>query len=204
VIAIIPTLVSGDGTVPKDIGRGAYVLLTSSVEGSTYEWDTLSSPAGNAAVVQYPVSRATRVGPLNTWGVYVYSLTVNRNEPNSQFTTIALNVPETVGHAIAPDPLFDTVPRVRNFSFEIGGASPGYADGWTIVDDANLLASGGGTTRGRIEPTGFTVTSGRFCFCLGDDTAATYTLSAGQVFSIAQTIDLTGVSTLTVEIKFRE
>jgi hypothetical protein len=72
-----------------------------------------------------------------------------------------------------------------------------------VTDTANVLAHDAGTKRGRIIPADFTVTSGDYVMCLGADVSGSIVATDGQVFQVAQSIDLTRLSLLSVQIKYK-
>jgi len=204
--AITATLVRGSGTAPKNITVGSYILLQGiPLSGSLYAWELISSPSANNTILDNPSGPYTRVGPLDKEGVYLVYFYRNPGTSDQRIYTIALNVPGTISPVpSASDPLFDSGGRVRNFSFELPGIILGTAADWATEDDAGLLVVGGGVVRGRITPANFTVTSGRYAMCLGDDIGNTGDINVGDEFSISQELDFTDVNTLSLQIKYRE
>ena len=203
---ISASLMSGTGTPPKDIGAGSFVLLRSLVDtADMYTWELVSTPEASTARLENPIGSFTRLGPLSDSGVYLVYLYTNIGMYDQKLYTIALNVPGVISPRTLPDsPLFDTGGRVRNFSFELPGVSTGKAANWVTVDDANLLGTWGGTRSGRIVPIDFTVISGMYAMCLGDELADTSTFLVDDTFSVSQDVDFTGINTLSIQIKYKD
>lgn len=197
------TFVNGSGTLPKDVSVGSIVDLDASPNNaSTYEWEFLSLPPASKAFIYTPIQAKTKIGPLDTPGVYHLRLCINRNI-KLRTKTITLSVPGDSGSIVTPpEPLFDTGGRVRNFSFELPGIFEGEAAYWDTIDDAPTLIAQAGTLRGRIAPANFNTTSGIYAFCLGDDLLSKCNFKIGEEFSISQDIDFTGMNILKFSIKY--
>jgi hypothetical protein len=203
-LSITTTILSGGGTVPKDIDLGSVVQIDASSNSvDTYEWTILSKPNTSAVILEMVSGAATKVGPLDIAGVYVVKLETDKFGDDPQMQIVSLHVPASISPApTAPDPLFDTGGNVRNYSFELPATQPGYADEWGVSDSAGVLDSEAGVYRGRIIPSDFTVTSGTHVMCLGSDVADTISVSAGETFEVSQEVDLTRLSLLSIQIKF--
>lgn len=202
-MTIINTQIArGSGTLPKDISKDALVYLDASVNaGRVFEWETLSKPGTSRAVFSSPISSATKFGPLDTYGVYLVKLWINRNQYDQKVKTLALNVPETVSGNTPVTPKFKSGSIVRNRDFDTGEALPGFAAWWTIEDDADLLANYAGESRGRCIPQNYD-SDGEYVMVLGDDLGRDSPMAVGDVFSVSQEIDLTNINTLTINLKF--
>jgi hypothetical protein len=203
-LSLTTTILSGGGTVPKDIDLGSVVQIDASSNSvDTYEWTILSKPTTSAVILEMVSGAATKVGPLDIAGVYVVKLETDKFGDDPQMQIVSLHVPASISPApTAPDPLFDTGGNVRNYSFELPATQPGYADEWGVSDSAGVLDSEAGVYRGRIIPSDFTVTSGTHVMCLGSDVADTISVSAGETFEVSQEVDLTRLSLLSIQIKF--
>lgn len=205
-VNITAYLLSGTGTVPKQVSKDAVVLLilNSDITG-TYDWEFVGKPPAANVVIQAPTSKATKIGPFNSYGVYQVRGWVNRGAWNQQSRTVSIGVPQSIGPLpTPPEPLFATGGEIRNFSFELPGVHPGEADEWDTRDDADILSTWGGITRGRIIPTNFVVPSGLYAMCLGDDLHKTHSFLIGQIFAVSQEVDFTNANILKVHVKFEK
>ena len=204
-VTVSTSILSGGGTIPQDLTKGSEILLDASVNtGTAYDWEIISKPENSQAYLTSPSLIRTAI-TLDIRGVYHVRLVVDREEPGMQTKVISLNVPGARSILPAPDvPLFSTGGRIRNFSFELPGALAGWAENWMPEDDANILDNGGGVTRGRIIPTNFTPTSGKFVMCLGDDIGNSNFFGIGDIFSVEQDVDFTDMNVLKLQIKFRK
>lgn len=168
-----------------------------------YEWELLLAPKDSNAYLTIINQQSTKIGPLDKVGAYQIRAWINRGLTSQQSRVLVLSVPKTQTKYSPAAPNFDfpTTQRVRNANFELPGVLPGYALYWDIVDDANILSSGGGVTRGRIISPNFVATQ-IFCACLGDDQNVYARLLPGEIFSISQDVDFTGMKNLICNIKF--
>lgn len=203
-ISIDTKILHGSGTPPKSLAIGTTVLLTLTTDmAGLVEWELIAIPPRAVLALNGASSKTMRVGPLPSVGVYQIRAWVNRGLWNQRSRTVSLSVPAVPSPLpTPPDPLFATGGAIRNFSFELPGINPGEADEWATKDDANLLATDGGISRGRIIPTNFVVPSGIFAMCLGDDNNAVAAFAIGQEFSISQPVDFTNGNALKVNVKF--
>jgi hypothetical protein len=205
-ITITTTLVEGDGTVPKNVGIDAVVMFNASTNtGNSFEWEIVSKPENSNAVLTSPQTSITRLGPLDYKGVYHVRLWINKNAADQKSRMISVSVPSIVSPLPAPSaPLFEAGGgRVRNWSFELPGVLPGYASDWLINDEAGILASQGGVTRGRSIPTNFTPTSGRYAMVIGDDLCLDDTFPVGAKFEVSQEVDLTNINQLELDARVK-
>jgi len=206
VISISTQLLHGSGTLPE-VSLGSIVGLSTEIaSGSLVFWNLASKPDGSLAYLHSPSQASTRLQNLDICGVYLVELWVDFGTPQQQFRTTTVVVPPSVSPLPPPpEPLYDTGGRVRNFSFELAGVVPGEALYWDTLDVADLLAHYAGISRGRITPVNFTVTSGVYVMCLGDDVGNNSdVLASGEVFSVSQVVDLTNVDTLTLQMKYTQ
>lgn len=204
-VTVATSILSGSGTLPKDLFIGAQVLLDASgTTATSYDWEILSKPETSSAYLTSP-NLVRTVITLDKQGVYQIRLVADREEPSRQTKILSLN---SVGSRstlpVAGEPLFSTGGRVRDFSFELPGALEGWAANWVTTDDADILDTGAGITRGRIIPTNFEVTSGKYAMCLGDDIGNSNFFGIGDIFSVEQDIDFTNMHVLKLQIKFRK
>lgn len=198
------TFLEGSGTLPKQVALNSVVLCdASNLNGSTYQWIIESKPEGSSAYFANPTGTTTKLKNIDMTGVYNFYVISNQGAYNQKIAYSAISVPGSISPLPLPEePIYDTGGRTRNFSFELPGLLPGYPNGWTIRDDADLLSNNAGTQRGRIMPVNFVMHSGKYVMCLGDDLQAAASMLAGQEFSISQDIDLRDITTLKVELKF--
>lgn len=195
-------IVKGNGTVPKEISKNALIYLDASINvGRAFEWETLSKPETSKAVFASPILSATKFGPLDTYGVYLVKLWINRNQHDQKTKTLALNVPETVSGNVPATPAFKSGSIIRNRDFDTGSPIPGYAAWWIIEDDAGLLDVYAGDSRGRCIPQNYD-SNGKYVMVLGDDLGRDSPMAVGDVFSVSQEVDFTNINTLTVSLKF--
>lgn len=198
------TMISGSGVLPKQVGLNAIILCdASNLNGNTYQWLLESKPETSTAYFSNPIGATTKLKNIDIEGVYNFYVISDQGAYNQKIVYSAISVPGSISPLPLPEePLYDTGGRVRNFSFELPGLLPGYADSWTIKDDGNILDNYAGSQRGRIMPINFVMHSGKYVMCLGDDLQAAATLTANQEFSISQDIDFRDISVLKVELKF--
>jgi urease beta subunit len=105
-LTVSTTIIQGSGEAPKSAGLNSVVLLdASSNDGTTFDWDIISRPKGSNLMLDVPNGRAVRLGPIDKYGVYFVKLIVDQFLYNPQFTTVAINVPESVSIDTAPNPL---------------------------------------------------------------------------------------------------
>lgn len=203
-IIINLNLLSGTGSPPKDLGLNSFVsLVMSSDVAGIYEWELLLAPKDSNAYLSIINQQSTKIGPLDKMGAYQIRAWINRGLPSQQYRMISLSVPKTHIKYSPALPNFDspTGSKVRNANFELPGVLPGYALYWDVVDDASILSSGGGVTRGRIISPNFIATQ-IFCMCLGDDQNVYARLLPGEIFGISQDVDFTNMKNLICGIKF--
>jgi len=205
-ITISATLVEGSGTAPKDVGLNSIILLDASAnEGSSFAWAIISKPENATPSLDSPTQNSTRLRLLEYYGVYLVQLWIDTDLARPQTRTISIVVPQPISILpTAPDPIFDTGGRARNFAFSLPGVLAGYAADWAVEDDAGVLVQHAGTLRGRISPLNYTPTVGDSAFCLGDDIGGNVLTTDGDVFSISQEMNFTGIDTINIDIKFRE
>ena len=201
-VTINSSIARGSGTLPKEISKDALVYLDASANaGRMFEWETISKPETSKAVFNSPITKTTKFGPLDNYGVYLLKLWIDRNQHDQKTKTLALNVPKTVSGNIPTTPDFKAGSIVRNRDFSTGGILPGWAAWWTIEDDAGLLDNYAGESRGRCIPQNYD-SNGNYVMVLGDDLGRDSPIDVGDVFSVSQEIDLTGITTLTINLKF--
>jgi len=201
-LKIYSIISEGSGTSPKEISLNSNILLYTDSSGENFDWEVLSQPENSNAVLVNPTSYKTRFGPLDTYGVYVIQLWVDRNLSTQKMNTIALSVPESKSIVVPTEPKTEYHGRVKNGGFEIAGDSLGLAAFWTLIDTAGILVVPyAGTTRGRIKPVNFTPTE-EYSMCLGDDLGNVSSFVAGDEFSIAQEIDFTNTKQLILKFKY--
>ena len=205
-ITITSTLLSGNGTPPKDIRIGAYAELSAAgVSGSNVFWELVSSPENTIARIANPSGTAVEIGPLDTEGVYVVELYVDSGTANEKTKRYALNVLAAKSNNIPTDPSFRfNGGGIVNCTFDLPGTTYlGAFPGWDVSDLGGILNLYNGISRGTIIPTNFTPVAGDTVACLGDDSARVggMVTQRGTVFSITQNVDLTTVTTLTVTLK---
>lgn len=203
-LKITPSIVSGSGTLPKDISLGTSIVLTLNESAITYFWELLSYPKESSVVLKSPAADHTIVGPLDTYGVYAVRVWLDKGLSTQKSKIISLHVPKTSTGVVALQPTENITGRVRNGDFELPGLSPGTAAFWNVTDDANILSSRAGTYRGRIKPSGFSPASGEYAMCLGDDNNNLEFFDVGKEFKISQQVDFTGVNVLKFKMKFRK
>ena len=204
-LSVTQGFVEGAGTIPTAIDVGSIVSLDASANSATFfEWSLMSAPQESVARLYSPVSSVTQIGPLDKVGVYLFQLYIDRGLSTQKNRILSLSVPAAGAVAAPPIPEFGSGGSIRNFSFELPGDFPGYAAYWDVVDDANILAAQAGILRGRIVPTNFAPTKGDYAFCLGDDISGEANFYVDNEFSISQEVDFTGVTTLKLDLKFRE
>lgn len=203
-LTVSMSIVSGTGTLPKDVSIGSVLLLDASNNiGSKFSWSVLSKPDDSMAVLRSPISSSTKFGPLDQVGVYQIKVAVDEGESTYQQKMLAVSVPPSHGvQPIPPQPEFSGGGGlVRNGTFSLPGILPGWAAYWTIIDDADILSEHAGITRGRCIPTNFD-SDGSYVMCLGDDIGLDHTVAKGDEFSVSQTVDFTNATVLRVSIKF--
>jgi hypothetical protein len=203
-LSIQASIVEGSGELPDQVGRNAIVSLQATgVQANTYTWFLLSKPQNSGAYITDPNSSRTKITNLDTFGNYHVQVWSDKDTFEQKTRTFSILVPNPSNvNVLPPEPLYDSGGRVLNFSFEVEGLLPGEASNWLTNDEANILDSGGGTTRGRIAPTNFNVNSGRFVMCLGDDIGVSGSFEVGQVFEVSQQVDLRGINTLQFQTRF--
>jgi len=204
-VTIATSILTGTGTAPKNLGVGSEILLDASANtGTTYDWEILSKPKTSETYLKSPNMVRTAI-VVDTKGVYQIRLVIDRDEPYVQTGILSLNAPGAISVLPVSDaPVFSTGGRIRNFSFELPGVLAGWAANWLVQDDSSILASHAGTTRGRIIPTNFEVTSGKYAMCLGDDIGNSNFFGIDDIFSVEQDVDFTGMTILKLQIKFRK
>jgi hypothetical protein len=206
VIRIDPYIVEGGGTLNKGLTVDSVVLFDASLnEGSNFQWEILSKPEDSMALIQAPIETRTRFGPLDQVGVYQVRLWIDRETDNQRSKTVTISVPGTVSPVPLPgEPLFEAGGgRVRNWSFELPGLYPGRADGWQINDEAGILNSQAGITRGRCIPTNFNPESGQYAMVLGDDICLDDGFPVDAKFEVSQVVDLTSIQNLEFDSRFK-
>ena len=203
-LTILPTLLDGSGIVPKNVRIGDIVQFQATgVETTSHFWELLSKPNGSGAYITQPDKSLVKLVSIDKNGTYQARVWTDRTTYKEKSSIISISVPN-VNNPLPnpPEPLYDTGGRVLNFSFELEGVLPGYAFNWETVDDADILNDYGGISRGRIIPTNFDVTSGLFVMCLGDDIGLPHVVRIGQEFGVKQQVDLRGISTMNLQVKF--
>lgn len=200
---ISANVIRGSGTAPKNVGLGDVVLLdATSNDGTTFEWDILSRPNGSNVMVDAPMGRAVRLGPIDVYGVYLAKLIVDRDLPRPQTKLVSITVPQSISPNYPPEPLFTQGGSIRNFAFSLPGTNAGEALYWETVDENNILEIQGGITRGLIIPQNFVPPVGTHAMCLGDDQQIHAFFGIDTEFSITQEVDFSRATVLTIEIKF--
>jgi hypothetical protein len=208
VVNITSSILVGSGTLPKSVSRNAHLLLdaSTSINARSYEWELVNKPNNAGPVIISPISSITRFGPLDEYGVYQIRCWINKHGQGEKSKHLTVSVPAVISStptASTPNYARPT-PGILNGSFEIGiFGLPGWALYWNIVDDANILDSGGGATRGRCIPTNFT-TDGTYAMTLGDDLGSSTNLRVGDEFSVYQDVDLTNRRTLKIKLKLNK
>ena len=93
-IKIFANIISGNGIVPKNIGKDSFLALTLESDfGRKYDWDFLSIPEGSKVVFLSQNRQTTKFGPLDSYGVYQVKGWVDLGLPTEQSTTLSLSVP---------------------------------------------------------------------------------------------------------------
>ena len=202
-VEITTTIIDGGGSLPKDVNRNSLLRLDASQNSAiTYEWEMISWPKESTATLKNPISPQTLFGPLDKYGVYAIRGWLDRNEREQKSALVTFSVPRTKTGIVASVPPFNINGRIRNGEFQLPGPLDGWAAFWSIVDEEDILATGAGTTRGRIQPVNFVPESGDYAMCLGDDENATVDFAPGSIFSVSQEVDFTDVNVLTLKLKF--
>lgn len=205
-IKITSKVISGEGTAPKEVVIGDTVLLTATTDSNqthTYEWYIRSAPKDSDAYLTSPVGSSTTKLAVDKVGVYSIRVWVDRQGTRPQTRTISINVPSGAGAGLPlpTEPQVSNTGVIPNGSFEVVGSAPGYAKYWAVQDDASLLSTGAGTSRGRIEPLYFDAT-GDWSMCLGQDGSYTASANVGDIFSVTQNVNFTNVNTLSFIVQY--
>lgn len=204
-LSISTSIVEGSGSLPKSVEKNSTILLGATGEvANNYEWEILSAPKEADVIFRNPVAQQTTFGPLTEYGVYAVRLWADKNRATEKSASISINVPQTSTGVVAPEVTHNFTGRVRNGDFELPGILDGEAAFWNVTDEENILSVNAGLTRGRIIPTDFEPASGRYVFCLGDESNAIYSFAPDKIFSISQDVDFTGMSILQLKFRFKK
>jgi len=195
------SIVFGSGVLPKNVGVGSTILFDASDFSGDLFWELISKPQDSDVTLTNLKGAIARLVNLS-YGSYVVRLHIDIGTENYKSSIATVSVPKARGALPIPsEPSYGVGGRVRNFNFELPGILPGYAAMWDIIDDADVLDSNAGVSRGRIEPVNFSPVDGKHAFCLGDDLGVPADFLSSQIFSASQDVDFTNVNHLRLNLK---